>query len=87
VQVSVFSVAVKGYGIVLWEDGQWRTFSASESLSAILAARVENALKPIAYGYEEDVRDALLAMSGASLLAEHCDHGPGCCEDGGLSLS
>ncbi|MCA1588285.1 MAG: hypothetical protein LC744_06455 [Chloroflexi bacterium] len=60
----MFSVAVKGYGIVVWDDGQWRTFSASESLSAVLAARVENVLKPIAYGYEEDIRDALLGMDG-----------------------
>ncbi|HEX9634884.1 MAG TPA: hypothetical protein VGB34_05290 [Candidatus Limnocylindria bacterium] len=83
----VFSVAVKGYGIVVWEDGQWRTFSASESLSAVLSARVENALRPIAYGYEEDIRDALLAMAGTALLADECDHGPRCCDEGDLSLT
>lgn len=80
--MNVFSVAVKGYGIIVWDEGHWRTFSSSESLSAILAARVENALDPIAYGFEEDVRDALLAMSGTVLLAEECDHRPGCCEEG-----
>lgn len=83
----MFSVAVKGYGIVVWDDGQWRTFSASESLSAVLSARVENALKPIAYGYEEDIRDALLAMAGTALLAEECDQEPRCCDDGDLQLS
>ena len=86
-QRRMFSVAVKGYGIVVWEDGQWRTFAASESLSSVLSARVENALSPIAYGYEVDIRDALLAMSGATLLAEECDHGPGCCDEGGRTLS
>lgn len=78
----MFSVGVKGYGIVVWEDGQWRTFSASEALSAVLSARVENALKPIAYGYEEDIRDALMAMQGTVLLADQCEHGPGCCGEG-----
>ena len=85
--MDVFSVAVKGYGIVVWQDGNWRTFSSSESLSAILSARVENALEPIAYGYEEDVRDALLSMSGTALLAEECDHSAGCCDEGDLTLS
>lgn len=78
----MFSVAVRGYGIVVWDDGQWRTFAASESLSSVLAARVEHALEPIAYGYEADVRDALLALSGAALLAEECDHGHACCDEG-----
>ncbi len=85
--MDVFSVAVKGYGIVVWQDGHWRTFSSSESLSAILAARVENALEPIAYGYEEDVRDALLGMTGTALLADECDHSAGCCDEGDLTLS
>jgi len=83
----MFSVAVKGYGIVVWDGGYWRTFASSESLSAILAARVENALGPIAYGYEDDVRDALLAMSGTVLLADECDHSPGGCDDGDLTLT
>jgi predicted Zn-dependent protease len=83
----LFSVGVKGYGIVVWDDGQWRTFSASESLSAILAARVENALRPIAYGFEEDMRDALLAMAGTVLLADECEHGPRCGDEGDLTLS
>lgn len=83
----MFAVAVKGYGIVVWNDGQWRTFAASESLSSVLAARVENALDPIAYGYEVDIRDALLSMSGTALLAEECDQGPGCCQDGDHALS
>ncbi|MGZ8513065.1 MAG: hypothetical protein ACXWWL_06475 [Candidatus Limnocylindria bacterium] len=78
---------MKGYGIVVWDDGQWRTFSASESLSAILAARVENALRPIAYGYEEDMRDALMAMAGTVLLADECGHGQGCGDEGDLTLS
>ena len=85
--MDVFSVAVKGYGIVVWEDGHWRTFSSSESLSSVMAARVENALESIAYGYEEDVRDALLEMSGTLLLADECDHGSGCCDGGDLTLT
>ena len=44
----MFSIAVKGYGIVIWDgDGQWRTFGATESLSATLAARVEHALETV----------------------------------------
>ncbi|MEP7082572.1 MAG: hypothetical protein ABI841_06300 [Chloroflexota bacterium] len=83
----MFSVGVKGYGIVVWEDGQWRTFSASESLSAILAARVENALRPIAYGDEADIRDALMQMAGTVLLADECEHGGRCTDEGDLTLS
>jgi predicted Zn-dependent protease len=83
----LFSVGVKGYGIVVWDDGQWRTFSASESLSAVLAARVEHALRPIAYGYEEDIRDALMAMAGTVLLADRCEHEQGCGDEGDLTLS
>ena len=44
----MFSVAVKVYGIVIWDgDGEWRTFGATESLSATLTARVENALETV----------------------------------------
>ena len=84
----MFSVAVRGYGIVLCdEQGRIRTFSPSESLSVMLTARVENALRPIAYGFEEDIRDALLGMNGALLLSEDCDHGSGCSDDGGVTLN
>ena len=86
----MFSVAVKGYGIVLLDDrGRLRTFSPSESLSVMLTARVENAIRPIAYGFEEDIRDALLSMNGTLLLSENCghDHDGGCCDDGDLTLS
>ena len=45
----MFSVAVKGYGIVIWDDdGMWRTYSATESMSATLSARVEIALESVA---------------------------------------
>jgi hypothetical protein len=79
----MFSVAVRGYGIVIWDgDGEWRTFGASESLSATLAARVEYALElvPVA-ATEGDVREALLAIAGAGLLSADCQHGPGDCDD------
>jgi hypothetical protein len=78
----MFSVAVRGYGIVIWDgDGEWRTFGASEALSATLAARVECALDTIPLpATDTDVRDALLAITGAGLLSADCDHAPGECE-------
>ncbi len=78
----MISVAVKGYGIVIYdEDDGWRTFSASESMSAVLSNRVEMALRSIPIESEETVIDALLSMTGAHLLAQSCDHGPGGCDD------
>jgi hypothetical protein len=78
----MFSVAIKGYGIVIWDgDGEWRTFGATDSLSAMLAARVEFALDRVqVLASEGDVREALLAISGAGLLSADCEHGPGECE-------
>jgi hypothetical protein len=78
----MFSVAVKGYGIVIWDgEGEWRTFGATDSLSATLAARVESALDSVPLvGDERDIREALLAMSGAGLLSADCEHGPGECD-------
>jgi len=78
----MISVAVQGYGIVIWDgDGEWRTFTASDVQSATLAARVEQALgaedSPTS---EAAVRAALLTIHGAHLLAVDCDHGPGGCE-------
>jgi hypothetical protein len=85
----MFSVAVKGYGIVIWDDdGGWRTFGANESMSATLSARVELALEDLAPGYrsEEAVCSALLGIAGAHLLAVDCDHGPdGCGADDSLN--
>jgi hypothetical protein len=84
----MFSVAVKGYGIVIWDgDGEWRTYSASDSLSATLTARVEFALESVAVPAAEiDVREALLSLTGAGLLSADCEHGPGEC-DGEPTLS
>ncbi len=79
----MFSVAIKGYGIVIWDgDGEWRTFGANESLSATLAARIESALAFVpTLADERDVREALLSLSGAGLLSADCEHGPGECDD------
>ncbi len=82
----MFSVAVKGYGIVIWDDdGMWRTFSATESMSATLSARVEQALESLAQDrFSEDaVCSALLGIAGAHLLSVDCNHGPddGCDDD------
>ncbi|MDQ3690560.1 MAG: hypothetical protein M3406_11100 [Chloroflexota bacterium] len=78
----MFSVAVKGYGIVIWDgDGAWRTFGANESLSATLAARIEAALAYVpSLADEPDVREALLSLSGAGLLSADCEHGPDECD-------
>lgn len=78
----MFSIAVKGYGIVIWDgEGEWRTFGATESHSAMLAARVEAALEAVpAVASDYDVREALLAITGAGLLSADCDHEPGQCE-------
>ena len=78
----MFSVAVKGYGIVIWDgDGRWRVFSATTSLSATLTARVEFALDSVAVPSDEtDIREALLSLSGAGLLSADCEHGPGECD-------
>ena len=67
----MFSVAVKGYGIVIWDgDGEWRTFSATESLSATLAARVENALEMVLTSGRRDrrPRGAPLARRGRAAV-------------------
>src|SRR5262245_55128581 len=81
----MFSVAVKGYGIVIWEgDGAWRTFSANESMSATLAARVEMALETLDHPRptEDAACSALLPIAGAHLLSVDCRHGPNdCCSD------
>ncbi len=79
----MISIAVQGYGIVIWEgDGEWRTFTPSDSMSAVLAARVEQALEclPSPAGSDEAVCSALLSIAGAHLLAVDCDHGPGGCD-------
>jgi hypothetical protein len=80
----MFSVAVRGYGVVIWDAGQWRTFGANESMSATLAARVELALEalPIGGTDQDEACSALLTIAGAHLLSVDCDHGPdGCPED------
>ncbi len=84
----MFSVAIKGYGIVIWDgDGEWRTFGATDSHSAMLAARVEAALETVQVSSDDlDVRDALLSISGAGLLSAECDHAPGEC-DGEIGLN
>ena len=52
-----------------------------KSLSATLTARVENALEAVPiFSTEADVREALLALSGAGLLSADCTHGPGECD-------
>jgi len=79
----VISVAVKGYGIVIWDgDGEWRTFTPSATLSALLATRVEMALDelPLRTDSEDAVCAALLSIDGAHLLAVDCDHEPGGCD-------
>ncbi|MBW3612970.1 MAG: hypothetical protein KY392_03810 [Chloroflexi bacterium] len=79
----MISVAVRGYGIVIWDDdGRWRTFTASHSLSALLATRVEIALEehPGPVDTNDDACAALLSIDGAHLLAVDCDHGPGGCD-------
>ena len=84
----MFSVAIRGYGIVIWDgDGEWRTFGATDSHSAMLAARVEAALETVpVFSDDFDVREALLAITGAGLLSVDCDHAPGEC-DGEAGLS
>jgi hypothetical protein len=85
----MISIAVQGYGIVIWDgDGEWRTFTPSDSMSAVLAARVELALGELPSPHESDevVCSALLSIAGAHLLAVDCDHGPGGC-DGEVDLN
>lgn len=84
----MFSVAIQGYGIVIWDgDGEWRTFGATDSHSAMLAARVEAALESVPVPSDDlDVREALLSISGAGLLSADCDHAPGEC-DGEIGLN
>jgi hypothetical protein len=79
----MISVAVRGYGIVIWDgDGTWRTFAPSESLASLLNARVEIALSPAHRFHDvEETTAALLEITGARLLAVECGHGPGECDD------
>lgn len=82
-QAPMISIAVQGYGIVIWDgDGEWRTFTPSDAMSAMLAARVEQALEEAVIVPESDeaVCSALLSIAGAHLLAVDCDHGPGGCD-------
>lgn len=84
----MFSVAIRGYGIVIWDDdGEWRTFAPTDSLGATLADRVAFALESVPLRADErDIREALLSISGAGLLSVDCEHGPGECEgETGLS--
>lgn len=79
----MISIAVQGYGIVIWNGaGEWRTYTASDSVSAMLATRVEMALGtlPSADASNEVVCSALLTIAGAHLLAIDCDHAPGECD-------
>ena len=84
----MFSVAVKGYGIVIWDgDGQWRTFGATDSMSATLSARVETALEAVLEAGEcsEDAsmpRSALSMLSGARLFSSTATTGPDECDGG-----
>jgi len=79
----MISIAVQGYGIVIWSGaGEWRTYTASDSISAVLATRVEMALGALSSPEEneEAVCSALLSIAGAHLLAVDCDHAPGECD-------
>ncbi len=78
----MFSVAVKGYGIVIWEDdGEWRTYGATDSTTATLSDRVAQAIASVSpLASEGEIREALLGIRGAGLLSASCEHGPGECE-------
>jgi hypothetical protein len=78
----MFSVAIKGYGIVIWDDDDsWRVFSPSDTLGAMLAARVQYALQTVpAPADQREAREALLQIAGAGLLSTDCDHAPGECD-------
>lgn len=78
----MFSVAIQGYGIVVWQDdGDWRVFTATDSLSARLRMRVEEALRAVpARAGQAGACEALLAISGAGLLSLDCDHAAGECD-------
>ncbi len=78
----MFSVAIKGYGIVIYDDlGRWRVFSTSDFLSARLATRVEFALQVVPAPLDErEAQEALLGIAGAGLLSADCDHAPGECD-------
>ena len=79
----MISIAVQGYGVVIWNGaGEWRTYTASDSLSAVLATRVEMALDllPTPVESTEAVCSALLTIAGSHLLAVDCDHAPGECD-------
>lgn len=80
----MISIAVQGYGIVIWDgDGTWRTFARTESLASLLNARVELAFAGASRGGfdREGATAALLEITGARLLAVECGHGPGECDD------
>ena len=79
----MISVAVQGYGIVIWTGAdEWRVFAPTAGRSATLSARVELALRaPVPGGAtEHDVIAALLSIRGAHLFAVDCDHEPGGCD-------
>ena len=78
----MISIAVRGYGIVIWErPDRWRTFTVSANRSVLLAARVEQALGTLTTISDGAVRDVLLSIPGARVLTVDCTHGPGECDD------
>ena len=81
-QDAMFSVAIKGCGIIIWDgDGEWRTFAINRSVSRTLAARVEFALQSMPLAADDiEVRQALLSIPGAGFLSADCEHGPGECD-------
>jgi hypothetical protein len=82
-EATMISVAVKGYGVVIWDGSDhWRTFGASDVRTALLSARVDTALRTVRSFADHDVLDALLSISGAELLAMGPECSEGLCEHG-----
>lgn len=67
----MISVLVKGYGVIVWHDADhWRAYCRSDAVTAMLSTRVGMALTASAGESHDAVRDQLLRIRGALLLAE-----------------
>ncbi|MGH2446046.1 MAG: hypothetical protein ACRDGD_08420 [Candidatus Limnocylindria bacterium] len=82
----MISVAVRGYGLVIWDEpGAWRVFSISTRAGTSLAARVDDALRAADLDGSEAVRRALLSITGSLLLVDsafpECDGDCDCDDD------
>ena len=67
----MISVIVEGQGVVVWRRaGEWKAFGRSDRARAMLASWAWQVLNQAPDETPQAVRDALLSIHGAELLAD-----------------